>query len=72
MTVKIDIDMPKTCDECPLSYPKQMLSGRKICLWEQGYRYYRLRHGDKKAPWELQGEINSRGKLATCPLKECK
>lgn len=70
--VMLEMEMPKSCDECPLCYPKTLLSGKKMCLWEQGYRFHRMLNGDKKASWEIPNEIKSGEKLSECPLQEVK
>lgn len=70
--IKINMDMPKSCNECPLSYPKSLFSNKRVCLWEMGYRFYRLREGDKSLVYEIPGEVNCGEKLPNCPLQEVK
>lgn len=73
MSVKIDMEMPKSCHMCPFSSFFSLWSRRKICLLEFGilqYKEYVLK--EPYVAWIKQQEVKEGEKLPNCPLQEVK
>lgn len=69
--VKIDMPMPKSCDECWFSYHTSLFSNERVCLLQQGIRMHRVDNGDKAAAWEELDKVSSGQRCKNCPLKGC-
>lgn len=74
MTVKINILMPKSCDECPFAMSSwtDIINGKQTCGLKYLFKLYRVKNGDEAAAWELSDYTKENEKDIQCPLKECK
>ena len=74
MTVKINIPMPKSCDECPFAMSSwtNFVNGKQTCGLRYLFRFHRAKNGDESAAWELPDYTKENEKDIQCPLKENK